>query len=47
VWASGYYCVGPVEARLIFRRAFYELIQQKGRNVPDILMEQACVDVQE
>jgi nitrate/TMAO reductase-like tetraheme cytochrome c subunit len=36
-----------VEARLIFRRAFYDLMQQKGWDVPDILMEQARVDVQE
>ncbi len=28
-----------VEVQLIFRRAFYELIQQKGWDVPDILME--------
>lgn len=38
---------GPftVEARLIFRRAFYELMQQKSWDVPDILMEQAIVRV--
>ncbi len=30
-----------VEARLIFRRAFYEVAQQKGWDVPDILMETA------
>lgn len=29
-----------VEVRLLFRRAFYELMQQKGWNDPDILMEQ-------
>jgi hypothetical protein len=34
-----------VEARLIFRRAFYDLMQQKGWDVPDILMEQASVVV--
>jgi hypothetical protein len=34
-----------VEARLIFRRAFYELIQQKGWDVPDILMEQTSVEI--
>ena len=28
-----------VEARLVFRRAFYELMQQKGWDTPDILME--------
>ena len=33
-----------VEARLIFRRAFYELIQQKGWDAPDILMEQIRVE---
>ena len=34
-----------VEARLIYRRAFYDLMQQKGWDVPDILMEQAQVSV--
>lgn len=34
-----------VEARLIFRRAFFELMQQKGREVPDILMENVTVTV--
>jgi hypothetical protein len=29
-----------VEARLIFRRAFYDLMQQKGWDMPDIVMEQ-------
>ena len=42
---------GPVtvEARLIFRRAFYDLMQQKGWDAPDILMEQtsAAVPVEE
>jgi nitrate/TMAO reductase-like tetraheme cytochrome c subunit len=28
-----------VEARLIFRRAFYDLMQQKGWDIPDIVME--------
>ena len=32
-----------VEARVIFRRAFYDLMQQKGWDVPDILMEAAQV----
>lgn len=38
---------GPVtvEARLVFRRAFYELMQQKGWDVPDIVMERAVVEV--
>lgn len=38
---------GPytVEARLVFRRAFYDVMQQKGWDVPDILMEQAVVEV--
>jgi hypothetical protein len=33
---------GPVtvESRLIFRRAFYDLMQEKGWDVPDIVMEQ-------
>ena len=35
-----------VEARLVFRRAFYDLMQQKGWDVPDILMEQAQVSVE-
>ena len=34
-----------IEARLIFRRAFYDLMQQKGWDVPDILMEYAVVQV--
>lgn len=34
-----------VEARLIFRRAFYDLMQQKGWDVPDIQMERAVVEV--
>ena len=29
-----------IEATLIFRRAFYDLMQQKGWDTPDILMEQ-------
>jgi len=39
---------GPVtvDARLIFRRAFYDLMQQKGWDTPDILMEQASAEVQ-
>ncbi len=38
---------GPVtvEARLLFRRAFYELMQQKGWDVPDILMASETVTV--
>jgi hypothetical protein len=36
-----------VEAHLIFRRAFYDLMQQKGWDVPDIVMEQAVVQVYE
>jgi hypothetical protein len=28
-----------VEARLIFRRAYYDLMQQKSWDVPDIVME--------
>jgi mono/diheme cytochrome c family protein len=34
-----------VEARLVFRRAFYDLMQQKGWDTPDILMEQAVVEI--
>jgi hypothetical protein len=34
-----------VEAKLIFRRAFSELMQQKGWNSPDILMEDSVVTV--
>ncbi len=38
---------GPVtvEARLVFRRAFYDLMQQKGWDDPDIEMERATVTV--
>jgi hypothetical protein len=34
-----------VNVRLIFRRAFYELMQQKGWNDPDILMEHQTIQV--
>jgi len=34
-----------VEAQLIFRRAYYELMQQKGWNIPDILMERTTLVV--
>lgn len=34
-----------VNVRLIFRRAFYELMQQKGWDDPDILMEQESIQV--
>lgn len=34
-----------VNARLIFRRAFYELMQQKGWNDPDILMEHETIQL--
>ncbi len=38
---------GPasIEVVLLFRRAFIELMVQKGWNVPDILMEQAVVTI--
>jgi hypothetical protein len=35
-----------VEVELLFRRAFKELMDQKGWDVPDILMEQASIRVQ-
>ncbi|MBI5667963.1 MAG: hypothetical protein HZC41_08125 [Chloroflexi bacterium] len=35
-----------VEARLIFRRAFIELMEQKAWDTPDILMEQARVTIE-
>jgi hypothetical protein len=34
-----------VKVRLIFRRAFYELMQQKSWNDPDILMEHATLKI--
>jgi hypothetical protein len=34
-----------VNVRLLFRRAFYELMKQKGWNDPDILMEQETLHV--
>ena len=34
-----------IDASLIFRRAFYDLIQQKGWNTPDILMEQKVIEL--
>ena len=38
---------GPitVQAQLLFRRAFYELMQQKGWDVPDIVMESETITV--
>ncbi|GAB4407299.1 MAG: hypothetical protein Kow00106_00100 [Anaerolineae bacterium] len=39
---SGPFTVG---ARLIFRRAFYDLMQRKGWNVPDLIMEETSVEV--
>ena len=32
-----------VEVKLLFRRAFIELIDQKGWDVPDILMEEETI----
>jgi hypothetical protein len=34
-----------VHVRLLFRRAFYELAQQKGWSDPDILMEEAIIEL--
>ncbi len=34
-----------VNVRLIYRRAFYQLEQQKGWNDPDILMNHATLQV--
>jgi hypothetical protein len=34
-----------VNVRLVFRRAFYELMQQKGWNDPDILMEHETIQL--
>ncbi len=34
-----------IQARLIFRHAYYELMKQKGWNSPDILMEDSTVAV--
>lgn len=33
-----------IEARLVYRRAFYDLMQQKGWDVPDILMERITTE---
>jgi hypothetical protein len=47
--SSKYIFVAPsngeisVEARLIFRRAYYDLMQQKGWDTPDILMEKTSM----
>jgi hypothetical protein len=49
--ASSYTFAAPregdanVEVRLLFRRAFKELMDQKGWNVPDILMEEQLIRV--
>lgn len=34
-----------IDVRLVFRRAFYELMQQKGWDTPDILMEHLTAEV--
>lgn len=34
-----------IEARLVFRRAFYDLMQQKDWNTPDILMERTTIEI--
>jgi len=34
-----------VEARLVFRRAFQELMRQKGWDDPDILMEEETITI--
>jgi len=34
-----------VDVRLVFRRAFYDLMQQKGWDVPDILMEHETLTI--
>jgi hypothetical protein len=36
-----------VEVRLLFRRAFIELMDQKGWDVPDILMEQDLLTLED
>jgi hypothetical protein len=36
---------GSVDVKLIFRRAFIVLMDQKGWDVPDILMESALIDL--
>jgi hypothetical protein len=38
--------IAKVEVRLWFRRAFYELAKLKGWDDPDILMEEATIDVE-
>jgi hypothetical protein len=38
--------VARVEVRLFFRRAFYDLAKQKGWDDPDILMEEATLNVE-
>ncbi len=35
-----------INVKLLYRRAFYKLMQEKGWNDPDILMEQATLDIQ-
>lgn len=37
---------GSVHVRLLYRRAFYELAELKGWNDPDILMEEATIQVE-
>jgi hypothetical protein len=37
--------VAKIEARLIFRRAFQKLMEQKGWTDPDVIMEQQVADV--
>lgn len=34
-----------IDTNLIYRRAFYDILQQKGWNTPDIIMEQEVIDL--
>lgn len=34
-----------IDASLIFRRAFFDIMQQKGWNTPDIIMEQKIIEI--
>ena len=38
-------CSYTVRIQLLYRRAYYQLMQQKGWTDPDILMEEAIIEV--
>jgi hypothetical protein len=37
--------IATIDVSLVFRRAYYDLMQQKGWNTPDILMEHKIIEL--